>query len=50
MLKKWKWVPAKTVAESVPEKRTLRLDFCIGGESTDQSQKACKQQTQLACD
>jgi periplasmic protein TonB len=49
MLKKWKWVPASTVAEPVPEKRTLRLDFCMGGESTEQSQKTCKQQTQLSC-
>jgi protein TonB len=49
MLKKWRWVPATTVAESVPEKRTLRLDFCIGGESTEQSQIACKQQTKLTC-
>jgi protein TonB len=49
MLKKWTWVPATTVAESVPEKRTLRLDFCMGGESTEQSQIACKQQTKLTC-
>ena len=49
MLKKWKWVPASTVAETTSEKRTLRLDFCMGGESTEQAQKACKQQTKLAC-
>lgn len=49
MLKKWKWVPSSTASESAPEKRTLRLDFCIGGESTEQSQIACKQQTQVAC-
>jgi TonB family protein len=49
MLKKWKWIPASSVAETAPEKRTLRLDFCMGGESTEQSQIACKQQTQLAC-
>ncbi len=49
MLKKWKWIPASSVAEIAPEKRTLRLDFCMGGESTEQSQIACKQQTQLAC-
>ncbi len=49
MLKKWKWVPVLAGTEISPEKRTLRLDFCIGGESTEQSQKACKQQTQLAC-
>jgi protein TonB len=49
MLRKWKWVSASTMTESVPEKRTLRLDFCMGGESTEQSQQACKQQTQLTC-
>mgnify|MGYP000374418433 CR=1 FL=1 len=49
MLKKWKWVPASTVSETTSEKRTLRLDFCMGGESTDQAQKACKKQTKLAC-
>ncbi len=49
MLKKWKWVPAETVAETAPEKRTLRLDFCMGGESVEQAQKACKQQAKLTC-
>ena len=49
MLKKWKWVPAENVAETAPEKRILRLDFCMGGESTEQAEKACKQQTKLAC-
>ncbi|WNC68803.1 energy transducer TonB [Thalassotalea nanhaiensis] len=48
MLKKWKWVPVSAV-EFTSEKRTLRLDFCMGEESTEQSQQACKQQTQLAC-
>jgi protein TonB len=49
MLRKWKWVPAKTVSETTSEKRTLRLDFCMGGESTEQAEKVCKQQTKLAC-
>lgn len=49
MLKKWQWVPASPTAKSVAEKRTLRLDFCMGGESTEQAEKACKQQAQLVC-
>jgi TonB family protein len=49
MLKKWEWVPTSTVADSVPEKRTLRFDFCMGGESIEQAQNACVQQTKLAC-
>lgn len=47
MLKKWKWVPAATKMAS--EKRVLRLDFCMGGESVEQAEQACKQQTKLAC-
>lgn len=49
MLKKWKWVPASTNSDPVPEKRTLRFDFCMGGESIEQAQNACKQQTKLTC-
>ncbi|MGZ9897870.1 energy transducer TonB [Shewanella gaetbuli] len=49
MLKEWNWVPALTRSDISPEKRTLRLDFCMGSESTEQTQKACLQQTQLAC-
>lgn len=47
MLKKWKWIPVSAITES--EKRTIRLDFCIGGESTEQSQEACIAQTKLYC-
>lgn len=47
MLQKWQWV--STAAAAMPEKRTLRLDFCIGGESLAQAVQICKQQAQLAC-
>ena len=47
MIKKWKWVP--TSVETISEKRTLRLDFCMGRESIEQAQNACKEQTKLAC-
>lgn len=49
MLKKWKWIPASTIADPAPEKRALRFDFCMGGESTEQAQSACKQQAKLIC-
>lgn len=49
MLKKWEWVPTSAVAHSVSEKRTMRLDFCMGGESIEQAQNACIQQTKFAC-
>lgn len=56
MLKKWQWVPvapagslAAPAVQPAEEKRTLRLDFCMGGESTEQAEQACKQRVQLAC-
>lgn len=49
MLKKWQWVPVAPAVQPAEEKRTLRLDFCMGGESTEQAEQACKQRVQLAC-
>lgn len=49
MLKKWHWVPVSSQQKLTLEKRTIRLDFCLGGESTEQSQQYCIQQTKLAC-
>lgn len=49
MLKKWQWVPAAPAVQPAEEKRTLRLDFCMGGESVSQAEQACKQRVQLAC-
>ncbi|WP_299570179.1 TonB family protein [uncultured Shewanella sp.] len=49
MLKKWKWILASNAVDASSEKRTLRLDYCIGEDSTEQTQKMCKQQSQLTC-
>ncbi len=49
MLKKWQWVPVSTKQKVRLEKRTIRLDFCLGGESIEQSQQYCIQQAKLAC-
>lgn len=49
MLKKWKWIPVTTAGEAKTEKRTLRLDFCLGDQSPEQTLQRCQQQTQLAC-
>ena len=49
MLRKWKWVPVLSESNATAEKRTLRLDFCMGGESIEQAQEMCKQQAKLAC-
>jgi TonB family protein len=49
MLKKWKWVPTSTKASSTSEKRMIRLDYCLGGQSVAESQTFCKQQAQVVC-
>lgn len=49
MLKKWKWTPVATAGEAKTEQRTLRLDFCMGDQSSEQTLQRCQQQTQLAC-
>lgn len=49
MLKKWKWIPVSTAGEAKTEKRTLRLDFCIDDQSSEQTLQMCQQRTQLAC-
>ena len=62
MLKKWQWIPAPAASdiaqssitqskktELSTEQRTLRLDFCMGGQSTEQSQKLCQQQAKIPC-
>ncbi|KGJ90169.1 energy transducer TonB [Colwellia psychrerythraea] len=49
MLKKWHWVPVSSQQKPRLEKRTIRLDFCLGGKSIEQSQQYCLQQTKLAC-
>jgi len=52
MLKKWKWVPASSSSSekfATSEKRTLRLDFCMGQSSLEESQQACAQQAKMTC-
>lgn len=49
MLKKWQWVLVSSQQKTRQEKRTIRLDFCLGGESIEQSQQYCIQQAKLAC-
>ncbi|MDG1122533.1 MAG: TonB family protein [Glaciecola sp.] len=49
MLKNWEWTHTSNTATSAPEKRTLRFDYCMGGESIELAEKSCKQQAKLAC-
>ncbi|MDO6426975.1 energy transducer TonB [Thalassotalea sp. 1_MG-2023] len=49
LINNWKWLPTPETTKPASEERVLRLDFCMGGESIEQSQSACKQQTRLVC-
>jgi outer membrane biosynthesis protein TonB len=49
MLKKWKWVPVSTEGVPISEKRIIRLDYCLGDQSAEESQAFCKQQAQVVC-
>jgi periplasmic protein TonB len=49
MLKKWKWEPASVISKPVFEKRVIRLDFCMGSETAEQSHAFCLRQSQLSC-
>jgi len=50
LLKKWKWQPFDNQVIKSVQRRVIRLDFCMGGESIEQAQQLCRQQAQLDCD
>ena len=49
LLKNWKWIPTSNTATKALEKRTMRFDYCMGGESLELAEKSCKQKAKLAC-
>ncbi|WP_125780121.1 energy transducer TonB [Pseudoalteromonas rubra] len=49
ILRKWPWSAASGTAAQIEEK-TVRLDFCLGGQSVDEAQALCKAQAALSCD
>lgn len=49
VMKKWDWVLAEgKTAKS--EEKLLRLDFCISGNSQQESEERCKQQAAMTCE
>ncbi|WP_046006950.1 energy transducer TonB [Pseudoalteromonas rubra] len=49
ILSKWPWSTAQGTAAQAEEK-TVRLDFCLGGQSVDEAQALCKAQAALSCE
>lgn len=48
IIKSWQWQQAPN-GQQVPEQKIVRLDYCIGGESTEQARAICLKQSQLNC-
>lgn len=48
VIKKWQWVNNSSVANA-PEQKLIRLDFCIGGSTTEEAEARCKVQAALPC-
>ncbi|PKM17792.1 MAG: energy transducer TonB [Gammaproteobacteria bacterium HGW-Gammaproteobacteria-15] len=48
VIKKWQWVNNSSVANAA-EQKLIRLDFCIGGSTTEEAEARCKVQAALPC-
>ena len=48
-IRKWKWVNQKNDEAKEVESKTVRIDYCIGGSSTEESNKLCKKQSERQC-
>ncbi|GIU46849.1 hypothetical protein TUM4438_23860 [Shewanella sairae] len=48
-VKSWRWQQADSLSTVIGEKRTIRLDYCLGTESAASSQAQCQRQAQLNC-
>ena len=49
VIKNWNWTLANGKSP-MREEKLLRLDFCIGGSSEEESISMCKQQATMACE
>ena len=47
-IRKWKWVNSSGAANA-PEQKLIRLDFCMGGSTTEEAEARCKVQATAAC-
>lgn len=48
IIKKWNWVQAKN-GQPVAEEKIIRLDYCLGGSSTEEAKAMCVKQSKLNC-
>lgn len=48
IVSQWQWQTDQT--PTAKESHTVRLDFCLGLESTEKTQQACAKQVQLPCE
>ncbi|MCL1106798.1 energy transducer TonB [Shewanella algicola] len=48
IVSQWQWQTAQT--PTAKESHTVRLDFCLGLESLENTQQACAKQIQLPCE
>jgi len=48
-IRKWNWVNLKSEGDATLESKIVRIDYCIGGSSTEESNKLCKQQSERQC-
>tara|TARA_Y100000034_G_scaffold135388_1_gene207120 strand:- start:2103 stop:2495 length:393 start_codon:yes stop_codon:yes gene_type:complete len=48
IIKKWKWVQSSN-GESKKEEKIVRLDYCLGGKSTEEAEAICLKQSKLKC-
>ncbi|WP_334020148.1 energy transducer TonB [Alteromonas sp. S015] len=49
VIKGWSWTLADGKSP-IREEKLLRLDFCIGGSTEEESISRCKQQSSMACE
>ena len=49
VIKSWDWALANGKSP-ISEEKLLRLDFCMGGSSQEESISKCKQQATMACE
>ncbi len=48
-LRKWKWINVSDKPVKDIESRKVRIDYCIGGKSEEESQLLCQQQAKREC-
>jgi TonB family protein len=48
-IRKWKWVGLTKAGNTSVESKVVRIDYCIGGNTADESKSLCQQQSLREC-